>query len=68
MRAALGGIYMELESITQYLEVTIAALDFMKAEREELPPALAVIIHRHALAPLRQQLEALDEIHKRAPL
>jgi len=68
MRTTVGGVILELESIAQYLEVAIAALDFMEADRKELPPALAVIIDRNALAPLRQQMDVLEEIHKRVPL
>ena len=65
MRTTVGGVILELESIAQYLEVAIAALDFMEADRKELPPALAVIIDRNALAPLRQQDEVTSFSHIR---
>ena len=67
MRAELGGVLLELEAVTQYLEVAVAALDFMKAEREELPPALAVIIDRNALAPIRREMAAIEGLMDRMP-
>jgi hypothetical protein len=58
----LSEILQQLEEICRYLEVAVAALDGMEAERAELVAALSVIVDGNALAPVRKQMVTLERV------
>jgi uncharacterized protein YigA (DUF484 family) len=58
----LSEILQQLEEIARYLEVAVAALDGMEAERAELVAALSVIVDGNALAPVRKQMVTLERV------